>query len=215
MSRVSITLAAALIAAPAAAEVVQSTPAGFEVRESVDVPVPAERVWPVVLAPRLWWNKDHTYSEDSANLSLDERAGGCFCEKLPNKGSVEHMRVVYIQPPKMVRMTGALGPLQAEAANGTLTIALAKTEAGTRITMSYLAGGYVRVGMDKLAPVFDRVLGLQMQGLKAAVESAPAPAARPGAAKPAPAPKIEPQPLAGIEQTISGLSDTAKEPPPK
>ncbi len=155
------------------------------------------------------------YSDDPANLSLDERAGGCFCEKLPNKGSVEHMRVVYIQPPRMIRMTGALGPLQAEAADGTMAITLAKTEAGTRITMSYVAGGYIRAGADKLAPIVDRVLAQQLLGLKAAIENVQAPAGKPAAAKPAPSPKIEAQPLAGVEQTISGLSEPAKEPPPK
>lgn len=188
----------ALAAAPAAAEVVQSSPAGFEVKHTVTVAMPPEKAWATVVAPRLWWNKDHTYSDDAANLTLDERPGGCFCEKLPGKGGVEHMRVVYIQPPRMVRMVGALGPLQAEAADGTMSITLTKSGAGSTITMTYVAGGYIRAGADKLAPVVDRVLGQQLAGLQAALEGKPSAAA-------APAPRIEAEPLAEVGATISGL----------
>ena len=72
----TLSVAAALFAVPAAAEVVQSTPAGFEVSHSVTVPVSLERAWPIATAPRLWWDKDHTYSGDPATLTLDERPGG-------------------------------------------------------------------------------------------------------------------------------------------
>lgn len=202
-----------LIAAPAGAEVVQSSPMGFEVSHSVTVAAPLERAWAITLAPRLWWNKDHTYSGDSANLSLDERPGGCFCEKLPAKGGVEHMRVAYIQPPRMIRLIGGLGPVQAEGATGAMAITLTKQGEGTRIVMSYVVGGYMRQGAEKLAPLVDRVLGEQFEGLKAAVEGAGAPAAgvKPvpvgaSATKPAAAaPRIDAEPLADVGATISGL----------
>lgn len=205
-------LASVFVATPAVAEVVQSSPAGFEVRHSATVAVAPEKAWPIVVAPRLWWDKDHTYSDDSTNLTLDERAGGCFCEKLPNKGAVEHMRVVYIQPPRMIRMVGGLGPLQAEAADGTMAITLTKEGAGTRIDMTYVAGGYIRAGADKLAPVVDRVLAQQLAGLKAALDGA-----TPAAAKPVPAvtPTDQPtagNPLAEVSQTISGLSTDSQSP---
>ncbi|MES2753697.1 MAG: SRPBCC family protein [Pseudomonadota bacterium] len=201
MIRLPIVVAAAALASvPAGAEVIQSSRTHFEIAHTVTLAAPVERAWAVLLAPRLWWSKDHTYSEDSANLSLDERAGGCFCEKLPGKGGVEHMRVVYIQPPVALRLAGALGPLQAEAANGTLSFRLTKTDTGTKVTMTYLAGGYFRAGADKLAPVVDRVLALQLLGLQAAIEGAPT-AAKPAAA----APRLDPAPLADVEQTLSGL----------
>lgn len=222
--------AVASFGAAARAEVVQSSAAGFEVRQVVTVAAPIARVWTTLVAPRLWWDKDHTYSDDSANLSLDERAGGCFCEKLVNKGSVEHMRVVYIQPPQMIRMTGALGPLQAEAADGTMAITLAKDGAGTQVTLRYVAGGYIRAGADQLAPKVDEVLGVQLARLKAAAEAG-APGARPAVATPVsePAPDAPTTPApetpatdsatrrAEIEATLSGLDDsvvTAPETPP-
>ncbi len=210
-------IAAALLAAPASAEVVQSSSQGFEVSHTVTVAAPLERAWAVTLAPRLWWNKEHTYSGDSANLTIDERPGGCFCEKLPGKGGVEHMRIAYIQPPRMVRMIGGLGPLQAEGATGALAITLTKEGEGTKIVLSYVIGGYIRQGPEKLAPLVDRVLGEQMAGLKAAVEGAGAatPAsAKPASAKSAPAksaapkptaPRIDAEPLADVGATISGL----------
>lgn len=220
----AILSAAAAVAAPAAAEVVQSAPGGFEVKNEITVDAPIERAWAVVVAPRLWWNKDHTYSEDSTNLTLDERPGGCFCEKLPNKGGVEHMRVVYIQPPRMIRLVGALGPLQAEAADGTMAITLVRSGSQTNISMTYVAGGYIRAGAEKLAPVVDRVLGEQLAGLKKAVDGGAAaagpvagpsltPAAKPRGRAPArpaaPQPRIEADPLADVGQTISGLDTDA------
>lgn len=203
--------AAAVIAVPAGAEVVQSSPAGFEVSHAITVAAPPEKAWPTVTAPRLWWNKDHTYSDDPANLTLDERPGGCFCEKLPGKGGVEHMRVVYIQPPRMIRLTGGLGPLQAEGATGMLAITLTRDGDATRIVMTYVAGGYVRAGGDKLAPLMDRVLGLQLAGLKAALDGPVGGAAPSGAPVP---PRIRAEPLADVGATISGLDPGGGPPAP-
>jgi hypothetical protein len=31
-----------------------------------------------------WWSLRYTYSRDSSNVTLDDRPGGCFCEKLPD-----------------------------------------------------------------------------------------------------------------------------------
>ncbi len=30
-----------------------------------------------------WWDPAHTISNDAANLSIEEKPMGCFCEKLP------------------------------------------------------------------------------------------------------------------------------------
>lgn len=172
--RRALTLVLALVAAPAAAEVLQSSPASFEVKQVVTVDAPIARTWDTLKSPQLWWNKDYTYSDDPANLYLDTQATGCFCERMPDRGSVEHMRIEYIQPPLMLRMIGALGPLQAEAVNGTLTIALAPEGSNaTRVTLTYVVGGYVRAGADTLAPKVDEVLAQQLIGLKTTTESAP------------------------------------------
>ncbi|QNQ07946.1 ATPase [Sphingomonas alpina] len=167
------------LATPAAADVVQATPAGFEIKQVVTVDTSIAQTWDTLRAPQRWWSKEHTYSDDSANLYLDSQATGCFCERMKGAdrsgGSVEHARIVYIAPGRMIRLVGALGPLQAEAVTGTLTFKLdPEGSNATRVTMTYVVGGYVRAGADTLAPKVDEVLAVQMLGLKSAAESAPA-----------------------------------------
>jgi hypothetical protein len=40
------------------------------------------------------------FSRDAANLSTELRAGGCFCERLKDGRSVQHLQVVYAAPRK-------------------------------------------------------------------------------------------------------------------
>jgi uncharacterized protein YndB with AHSA1/START domain len=169
----------AACAVPAAAEVVHATPAGFDIKQVVTIDAPIAQAWSALVRPQLWWDHDHTYSDDSANLYLDPQATGCFCERIPKtKGSVEHAHILYIQPPQMLRMVGSLGPLQAEAVTGTLTFTLvSETAKTTRITLDYVVGGYVRAGADSLAPKVDEVLAAQVAGLKRVAEAAPSDAA--------------------------------------
>ena len=167
----------ALLTQPAAAEIIASSESGFVVRETAEVPADPAQTWLALIAPQNWWNKAHTFSGDSANLYLDAQGGGCFCEKLPLKdgapgtrgGSVAHMRVVYADPGKALRMVGALGPLQSEALTGTLTITLKPGGAGTRIVMEYVVGGYMRYKTDEIAPAVDKVLAEQLAGLAASL----------------------------------------------
>jgi hypothetical protein len=70
------------------------------------------------------------------------RAGGCFCERLKDGGSVQHLQVVYAAPGKGLRLRGALGPLQMEGVDGTLAWTLKPAEGGTSVTQSYAVGGY-------------------------------------------------------------------------
>ena len=160
------------LAAPAAAEVKSATPTGFEVQSTLVVGATPEQTYIMLGRIGQWWGKDHTYSGDGANLSLDLRAGGCFCERLKGRGSVEHMRVVYAEPGKRLRLHGGLGPLQAEAVAGTLTWTLKAVPGGTEVTQSYVVGGFVRGGADKLAAPVDMVLGQQLQGLQRRLASA-------------------------------------------
>ena len=55
-------------------------------------------------------------------LEEELKAGGCLCEKIPAEGgSVEHLRIVFARPGRLLRAQGGLGPLQGEAVVGTLT----------------------------------------------------------------------------------------------
>ncbi|MCB2079298.1 MAG: SRPBCC family protein [Novosphingobium sp.] len=165
---------AMLVAAPAQANVFQKDENGFVVRHAAELPVEPDEVWSVLIKPSQWWNGEHSYSGDAANLSLDARAGGCFCEIIPNtdspraspRGSVEHMRVIYAEKDRVLRMSGGLGPLQSEAVNGVLTIVLKPGKNGTtQILWEYVIGGYMRLKSDTMAPAVDSVLGDQLARL--------------------------------------------------
>lgn len=160
MRTLAVFLAASLLAAPATAEVLESDHGGFASRHSALVAADRMAVWRELIHPEGWWS--HTWSDDSANLRLEARAGGCFCEVIPAgdgwpAGSVEHMRVIAVFPGTMLRMSGSLGPLQAEGMVGTLTVTLADEGEGTRITWDYISGGEAHYPPASLASVVDSV----------------------------------------------------------
>ncbi|GAA5051971.1 SRPBCC family protein [Erythrobacter westpacificensis] len=160
MRNLATALVLGLLAAPASAEVVESSTGGFATHDSAVVAADRQAVWEALIHPEDWWS--HTWSNDSANLSLDPRAGGCFCETLPaadgwGEGSVEHMRVITVMAGSTLRMSGSLGPLQAEGLTGTLTVTVEDAGAGTRISWDYVTGGEARFPAAQFAPVVDSV----------------------------------------------------------
>jgi uncharacterized protein YndB with AHSA1/START domain len=160
-------LAAIAAASPAAAEVKSATAAGFEVENKAVVAATPGEAYAMLGRPGLWWSSGHTYSGDAANMTLKLRAGSCFCEKVPSgSGTIEHARVIYARPGATLRLQGGLGPLQAEGATGTLTWTLKAVPGGTEVTQTYVVGGYIRGGADKLAPLVDQVLAEQLAGLQ-------------------------------------------------
>ncbi len=167
----------ALVATPAAADVKAVSDAGFVVEHSVLINASRAQVYAAVVVPSRWWNGSHSWSGSAANMTIDPLAGGCFCEALPaNKGSVEHGRVVFADPGKMFRLSAALGPLQGEAVTGTLTFKLDPGPVGdtTRLTVTYVVGGYVRSGVRGFAAPVDGVIGEQVGRLAKLFGSAPA-----------------------------------------
>jgi len=169
---VALLLAAAVIvAAPARADVVDKAANGFTVKTVVQITATPERTF-LALADGIarWWDPAHTWSGDAKNLSLSPTPGGCFCETLPPAGSVVHATVNYLAPGHLLRMTGALGPLQEHAVVGTLTWQFDKSATGTTATVIYRVAGYFPGGFDPLAPVVDQVIGDQLRRLKSYVE---------------------------------------------
>ncbi|MEY3635138.1 MAG: hypothetical protein RLZZ61_1548 [Pseudomonadota bacterium] len=175
----SVLLHAAVLAAipsPAFAEVKAASDAGFNSVHIATVNATPEEIWKRLLTPKEYWNKAHSWSGSSAGFYIDAQANGCFCElfqeadangTLKTVGSVEHMRVIFALPGKVLRMQGALGPLQSEAVIGTLTVAMepAKDNAGTRVSFSYVVGGYMRYKVSEIAPAVDKVLGEQFKNM--------------------------------------------------
>jgi hypothetical protein len=64
---------------------------------------------------------------------------------------VQHLQVVYAAPGEGLRLRGALGPLQTEGVDGTLSWSLKPVEGGIGVTQSYVVGGYIRGGMQQWA----------------------------------------------------------------
>jgi len=159
------------LAAGAHAAVDGAGASGFSVSEAAHIAAAPDKVYAALIVPSRWWSSAHTFSHDAANLSLDARAGGCWCETLAGGGSVQHMTVVYIAPGHALRLRGALGPLQAMGADGALSFALKPGHDGTDVTLTYAVGGYSKEGFSELAGIVDGVLGEQLQRLKRAVET--------------------------------------------
>ncbi|WP_184715068.1 SRPBCC family protein [Caulobacter sp.] len=170
MKTMTAALAFLVLAGAARAEVVEAQPNGFEVRHVAVVEAPAAVVWATLLQPSKWWSSSHTWSGSAANLSLAAASGGCFCERLPNGGSVLHMTTVQAVPNQKLVLTGGLGPLQSSGASGALTVQLAESAGRTTVTFTYDVGGWFKGGLDKIAAPVDGVLGQQVVGLKRAVE---------------------------------------------
>ena len=166
-------LLAASAPSAASADVVQSSPQGFVVRETTVVEACRDSVWAALVAPARWWNSDHSWSGDAKNLTLEPRAGGCFCETLSGGGSAEHMRVVQAAQGSLLRMRGALGPLQSEALEGVLSIELKAVDGATSIEWTYVVGGYARFPLADIAPAVDSVLKQQAGRLARLLESGP------------------------------------------
>ncbi len=167
--RVSIFAGAAMLGAissPAAAEVVRADSHGFDVRQQIQLVVPPAIAFAAFGEISGWWAASHSYSGSSANLRLTLIPGGCLCERLPDGGGVEHMRVNYVEPGKRAVLTGALGPLLFEAVNGVMDVGVERIAGGSRLTLSYRASGFAKGGAETLAPAVDLMLAEQIKRLR-------------------------------------------------
>lgn len=157
----------------ASAAVVSASANGFEVRETVNLVVPPEAAMSSFAELPKWWDPEHTYSGNAANLSFNVSPGGCFCERFPDGGGIEHMRVTYVDPGKRIVLTGSLGPLLYEATTGVMDVQVKRAEGGSQLTLDYRAAGFANGGGEKLAIAVDEVLREQMNRLRAYATARP------------------------------------------
>ncbi len=151
---------------PAKAEISEQNESGFTVSFKQRVAATPDQVWAALVQPTRWWSKEHSWSGDAKNFSLDPQAGGCFCERW-NGNSVEHARIVFVMPRQQLRLRGAFGPLQGEALTGVLTFTLKADGKTTLITADYVVGGHARFPLKDVAPAVDQVIGEQVEALAA------------------------------------------------
>jgi hypothetical protein len=157
---------------PLTAEVKDSTASGFTIQDTMMIAADPDIVYHGLVADvGRWWDSAHTFSGKAENLSIDDKAGGCFCEKLDNGGSVRHLEIVFAEPGKTLRMVGGLGPLQSMAVTGSMTWSFSKTTHGTNVQVTYNIGGYRPGGLQKMAPLVDKVMAEQLKRLKEYIEA--------------------------------------------
>ncbi len=167
----SVVLTASLILPSGAeAEVISAASGGFEVRETAHVAASPDKAYAAMIQPSLWWSSDHTFSGNASNLTLDPHAGGCWCETLPDGGSVELLHVVYAAPGKTLKLRGALGPLQSMSVEGVMVWSVKPAAQGTDITLSYSVVGYAKDGLEVMSKPVDRVIGEQIERLKKLID---------------------------------------------
>lgn len=162
-------LALALLGAGnAAAAVKDAAPNGFTIENEQVVAVDPGTAWKALVEDiDRWWPKDHTWWGAASTLSIDPRAGGCFCEiGRDGKQQAQHMTVGFVDPGKTLRLLGGLGPLQGMGLSGAMEFRLSPgQDGGTRIVLHYRTGGYTPDDLSKFAAVVDKVQGLQLGGL--------------------------------------------------
>lgn len=153
---------------PLAADVTQSSEFGFTVHHTLHTVAEPSTAYETMTA-RIdqWWNPEHSWSGDSGNLYLAAEPGGCFCERLPHNGHVEHLRIVYLAPGEEIRFDGSLGPLQQMPVQGRMIWTVEAEEGGSRITFTYHVFGHPDGGLSDIAPAVDSVIGEQLERLGA------------------------------------------------
>lgn len=167
-----VALATVTFAASAAAEVTDSRHDGFTINFERRLPVnPAGAYEALTKEVGKWWIASHTWYGDSQNMYLEAKVGGCLCE-VAKQGQTEHLQVIKVEPDKLIRFSGGLGPLQAEGLHGVMDWRLQATEDPNQsiLKVYYRVGGYSPNDLSRWAPAVDGVLQQQMDSLKAYLE---------------------------------------------
>ncbi len=150
-------------ATPALATLGKVTPSGYVVTITAPIKAAPRAVFTAIQQVGKWWSDEHTYSGTAGHMTLEYRAGGCFCERW-NGNSVEHARVLYVARDKALRMEGSLGPLQEMAVSGIMDFKLEPQGDDTTLTFTYRVRG-ADAALDKTAATVDRVLSEQVTRL--------------------------------------------------
>lgn len=162
-----------LFAASANAKVTSQSASGFVLAHEADVAIDPKAAYEAFVNIGAWWSDGHSFSGAAKNISIEPKAGGCWCEALPNGGSVQHMTVVHANPGAMLVFRGGLGPLQFMGVAGAMTIKFQAQEKGTHVSVVYAVGGYDPDGFKTMAKAVDGVLGEQIARYAAFASTGP------------------------------------------
>ncbi|MBN8728844.1 MAG: hypothetical protein J0H15_14235 [Xanthomonadales bacterium] len=167
-------LAAVLLAAlagGAGAEVREAAPDAAFIVVTTPVAAAPARVWSSLLAVSKWWGDPYTFSGQAGKLELTASAGGCLCERWDGS-SAAHARVLTVIPERLLRLEGALGPLQEFPLRGVLDVWLKYAEDGSStLDFEYRIGGASGSSLDVIATDIDAQLRDQAARLARYVET--------------------------------------------
>ena len=149
---------------PAVAAPTEVSPTGFVVTLRHETSASPRQLYEALGRIDQWWNGSHSYSGKASSLSLSLQAGGCFCERW-EQNSIEHARVINALENRLLRLSGALGPLQALAVEGVLSFAISEKEGRTTLDVTYRVAGPASAGLDRLAEPVDGVIAEQAKRL--------------------------------------------------
>lgn len=163
------------------ADVTSSDENGFSIRIERTTTATPDVAFELFANPSRWWADTHTWSGDADSMSIRPReAGGCWCELLPNFGSVEHGHIIRWDPEHgRIQFRAELGPLQNLPVNGKLEwIVTTAPDGSTRVAMRYEVAGRGMADPVALSAGVDRVLTEQLDRFVHVAEQ-PAPAEAP------------------------------------
>lgn len=146
------------------AEVTSKGETGFNLKITGEAGVTPAVAYEQFVRINEWWIASHTWYGDANNLSIEQKAGGCFCE-ISGDNQVLHMMVTYVKPGEEIKMVGGLGPLQMMGLQGGMSWRFEPTDVGTRIIQSYNVTGYSPGGLLDLADIVDSVQTDQLRAL--------------------------------------------------
>ena len=154
------------------ADVTDSAENGFTTAHEVVIDAPRARVWQAAVHEiGRWWSDDHTVNGSASRMTIEAVPQGCFCESFANGGGVVHMTVSFVNPKIILRLTGGLGPLGLMGVSGNMTWEFFDADDGTRVTFTYIVGGYRPGGLGAQALPVDYVIGEALARLEAYVET--------------------------------------------
>lgn len=145
-------------------EVINKGENGFNLKITGIAHVKPETAYEQFIKVSDWWVENHTWFGKGENLSIDARAGGCFCEIEGDK-EVLHMLVTFVNPGEEIKMVGGLGPLQMMGIHGGMSWRFEPVDNGTLITQTYNVSGYASGGLLDLADIVDAVQTGQLNAL--------------------------------------------------
>lgn len=147
-------LALSLTATPAAAEIVSRSEHAFTLRFEAPADFEVTDIEPSLTGLPLWWQASHTYSGDSANLSLDLAPGGCWCEALEDGTAFDHGRTVSVEADHIL-FHAPFGPLRGRTQRADLTIGWSTGDDSPRVYWLFVVEGD---GIGAMAEAVDGVM---------------------------------------------------------